>query len=1751
MPVPVPLRLALLLLFAAFIVTIAPMASPAQTASDMGPPPPTRFVPAEVVQEARRDAGKWQARAAAETKAADELGQLGSSALLAGDGRSATDYFRRAVALTKDDPAPWLGLARATLAIAPADGNETYSLPREATSAALTAYGLTRTAALRAESLAVLAQALERRELFRPALEAYKASLALAESAPIRQAFLDLRSRKGFRVVDHSVDADTLVPRICVQFSDDLVKSGTDYSSYVTLDGKAASGVEKDDRQLCVGGLSHGQRYRLSLRQGLPAAIGESLEAPVTLEVYVRDRVADVRFTGNNFVLPTSGAKGIPVVTVNAREVELTLYRIGERGLARVISDGKLLRQLDGYDADSIREASGELIWKGVVETGFDLNKEVSTLVPLEQLVPQRKPGVYVLVGRPRFDKSNEWKSRATQWFVLSNIGLSTFAGEDGLDVFVRALDTARPAAGIELKLIARNNEILGTAMSDGEGHARFAPGLIRGAAALAPAAVMASDNERHDFVFLDLTRPGFDLGDRGVTGRKAPGPVDAFMYTERGIYRAGDTVHVLALARDDGAKPLPGLPLTFIFKRPDGVEFERMTTPDLGGASHWSAFKLPSNVPLGTWTVGAYTDPTGEPVAERQFLVEDFVPDRTEFTLTLPGTLLRPGVDTRALVAGRFLYGAPASEMRLEGEVRVSSTRSLKGFEGYVFGLDDEDAVSNVTPLEELPTTDAAGKASFPVALGELPSATRPLEGTVMLRMREGSGRAVERMASLPVDNGETFIGIKPSFGGDTVRQGAAAEFGIIAAGVDGTRRAVPGLRWSLVKLEREYQWYRSGQSWNYEPVLRTQKVAEGTVNATLGDPARIAVPTDWGRYRFEVESAADGAATSYEFTSGWYVDQATTETPDGLEIGLDKAEYHAGETAKLSISPRFAGESEVVVGTDRVVWRKRVEVAASGGVVDIPVSPELGAGGYVTVAHFRPGDNGDTRMPHRALGIKWLKVAPGNNLIGVALTPPSRMLPRQTLTIPVALSNIAPGEEAYVAVAAVDIGILNLTRYQTPDPDGWYFGQRRLGLEIRDLYGQLIDGTAGAMGRVRSGGDQGGMTMQGSPPVRKLVAFFSGPVRVDQQGKASVSIAIPDFNGSVRVMATAWSMRGFGHAETEVVVRDPIVITAGLPRFLAPGDRSVVRLDIANQDGPAGDYQLDIDVGAELAFDRGAVPATVALTTGQRLALSVPVTARSVGTGSLSVRLSRALGPAVELDETVPVRAAQPPVSERRVISLRPGGTTVIDSDLLAGRVADTAKVTLGVTRSAGLDVPSLLLALDRYPLGCAEQTVSRALPLLYLSEVARESGMADDAAVRARVQEAIERVLSYQAASGSFGLWNPGSGDLWLDSYVTDFLTRAREENYRVPDQAFSLALDNLENALSYDANVVDQGPQMAYAIYVLARNRRASIGDLRYFGDDKLESFGTVMARAQIAASLDLYGEKRRAGSAFASAFRLLKAKGENWSRSDYGSRLRDGAAMLALAAESKPTPQSVADMIDYVTGERVASDQTSTQENAWLLLAARAVLAEGGSIRLNVNGTETQGNYAKAISGPELERTPLTVTNAGAGDVAAVVTVTAVPDVPLPAGGQGFTIERRYYHLDGSEADVSQVAQNERFLAVIKVTPTTSWPARIAVTDLLPAGFEVDNPKLVQSADLAAFDWLPEITPAHTEVHADRFVVAFDRNPDDKGEFTFAYVVRAVSPGSYVHPPAMVEDMYRPHLNARTATGRMGVTGPKP
>ncbi len=213
----------------------------------------------------------------------------------------------------------------------------------------------------------------------------------------------------------------------------------------------------------------------------------------------------------------------------------------------------------------------------------------------------------------------------------------------------------------------------------------------------------------------------------------------------------------------------------------------------------------------------------------------------------------------------------------------------------------------------------------------------------------------------------------------------------------------------------------------------------------------------------------------------------------------------------------------------------------------------------------------------------------------------------------------------------------------------------------------------------------------------------------------------------------------------------------------------------------------------------------------------------------------------------------------------------------------------------------------------------------------------------------------------------------------------------------------------------------------------------------------------------------------------------------------------------------------------------------------MLLAARAIQAGSNAISLEVDGTPYSGNFSKRVSGQDLLDNPITVTNSGKDPVEAVITAVATPADPLPAGGEGFTIERTYYRLDGTEANVTEAAQNERFVVVLKIEELNDWPSRILVNDLLPGGFEIDNPRLVSSADLANFGWLQKTEAAHLEFRDDRFVAAFDPAEGGRRSATVAYVVRAVTPGVYSHPAATVEDMYRPRYSARTSTGMIEVT----
>jgi len=1667
-----------------------------------------------------------------------------------GEPREAVDHLRAALALDPGSYTAWIGLANALIAIEPRDYSERWDLPEEASAAAFIAIGLGAGDEERARALAVLGQVLEHRQIWRPAIETLKASLALVETPRTRADYERLRAEHGFRMVDYSLDTDAASPRACVQFSEEIA-GAIEVADYVTLDGARPGAVSREAQQICIDGLRHGERYRLAVREGLPAAIGERLVKSVELALYVRDRSPSVRFTGRNYVLPRAGARGVPVVTVNSRLVEAKIVRIGGRALAETLRDGDFLDQLSGYGAGSLVERRGRLVWTGEMPVRMDLNREVVTAFPVDEILGDPEPGVYVMTARAAESPDEDWDQQATQWFVVTDLGLATLMAEDGLHVFARSLASAAPIEGLDISLIATGNDVLANVVTDAAGHALIAPGLTRGEGGMAPALVLAEGSG--DAAFLDLGAAPFDLTDRGVAGRPAPGAIDVFAYTDRGVYRPGETVHLVALARDAAARAVSS-PLTIIVGRPDGVEYERVTTaaPEIGG--HGLDIALGPDVLTGTWRVAIHGDPEAPSLAEAKFLVEDFVPERLDFDIETGTEAARAGEPVPVRISGRFLYGAPAADLGLEGEVTVRPAATPpEAFARYRFGLADEEIAPSRTTLGDLPATDAEGNASFEARLAPPPQTTGLLEAELTLRMREAGGRAVERAITLPVRADGPRIGVSPLFDGGSLAEGSIAGFEVIAISADLARADLGEAEWELLRLERDFEWYRYDGRWNYEAVTRSSRIANGDIALETGAPARIDVAVAWGRYRLEVKSG-DGAATSVEFSAGWYAADAGAETPDILDVSLDKPRYRPGETATVRLTPRFAGTAVVTVMAGRELAMEAVAVGSEGASVDFTVDDGWGAGAYVTAMLYRPMDVAAGQNPARAIGVGWLQADTSRREIAVSMEVPDIADPRSTLAVPVSLGGLGAGEEARLTLAAVDVGILNLTGFEPPAPEKWYHGQRRLGVEIRDLYGKLIDGLQGARGRVRSGGDEAGLAMNGAPKTERPVALFSGIVTADGDGRAEVVFDIPAFNGTLRLMAVAWSGTRVGHAARDMVVRDPVVVSASLPRFLAPGDRSRLWLEIDNVAGPAGNWSLDIGLDGPVSAAAGATR-DLELGQGERRSVAVPITAEAVGPATVAIKLAHQDGTAIERVLDLRVRPAQPPVTRRSVQTLAAGtGRLTITPDLVADLVPGSATVTLAARRGLIVDVPGLLDQLDRYPYGCAEQITSRALPLVYLNDVAKDLGIAADTELDRRIDEAIARVLQRQSANGSFGLWHAGGDDLWLDAYVSDFLTRAREAGHEVPARPFEQALDRLENGLAYIGEVAGNGEDVAYALYVLARNRRASIGDLRYFADAKLGDFGSPLARAQLGAALSLYGEETRATRAFRAALDDLGADDadETVWRADYGSDLRDSAATLALASESHVRDIALPAVARIVERERAGKTYTNTQENAWMLVAAHALASDGDDIVAAVDGVAHRGPLMRRLTDETVRAGPLTIANAGAGDFEAVVTVSGVPREPEPARASGIAINRGVYSPDGTRHDGQAFAQNQRFVIVLKVSETEARRARLLVEDYLPAGFEIDNPRLVAGGDTSALGWIGETaSPDHAEFRDDRFAAALDRSGSEAGTVTLAYVVRAVTPGRYAWPPALVEDMYGRDINARTALGEIEIVGPEP
>jgi uncharacterized protein YfaS (alpha-2-macroglobulin family) len=1581
----------------------------------------------------------------------------------------------------------------------------------------------------------------------------------------------------GMALVRLRAEMDQADPRACLEFSQNLsTDANVNYSDYLILEPATNYQVDVSGNLLCLAGLPFEPERQVTVREGLPSASGERTEYDETFTLTFGDRPAYVGFAGGGVILPRSEADGIAIETVNVTRLKVEVLRVPDAILSQQsIYEGENNEE-GGWNYWSFNGAGSDVgvqVYEGEIDvTNGPRNTAATTVFALGAAIRELRPGAYVVKvsdvspgAGGGSDNENESVASSYRWILYTDMALQSFSGATGLDVVVRSLRTARPMSNITMTLVAQNNEVLARTRTDREGRVHFADSLVNGDGPARARYVMAYGAEG-DFAALDLQRPSLDLSDRGVDGRRTPGDVDAYVYTERGIYRPGETVRLIGIIRDPIGRAISDRQSTLVVYRPNGTEARRIRmTEAVDGGAIAKNIALDRASPRGMWRAELLVDGQEAAAGSVSWSVEDFVPERLRVQVEASEAVLRSGQSRPINVQADFLYGAPGAGLAVEGEGRLAiDSNPFPEFEGFMFGKADESFNEQFFQLPGT-VTDGTGAAQLSMQLPSEPDVSVPLRARMIASVADPGGRVVREGFEVPVRLRDIYLGLSPQFENRRAGAGERVAYDLIALNADGRRVAVRGVQWQIVREDWNYDWYLDGGTWRWRRTGRDIPVDGATVDIGAGQPLRIAQDgLRSGSYRLIVRDTRSGAEASQRFGVGWGGPADDDATPDMVSVVPPTDPVRPGARARVQIRPPYAGEAQIVVATDRVIETRTVRVDSDGTTIDLPVTAEWGSGAYVLVTVMTPRDPVNLPVPRRAIGVAYVGVDMGSRTLQVSAGEGlQNVRPRTRIVVPVTVRGAPAGERVRVAIAMVDEGILNITRYQSPNPVDYFFGRRALGVDIRDDYGRLLNPNLGAPATARQGGDSLGGEGLTVVPTR-TVSLISDIVVVNG-GRAMIPIEIPDFNGTLRLMAVAWSESAVGQDAEQIIVRDPVVAELILPRFLAPGDQAQGALNIDNVEGPNGAYTVTIS-GTSTAQIQ-TQPRRFTLNRGQRQTALIPITGGPISVGRISLRLEGPQGFApVERTYDIQSRAPFLPITLVQTEPQTAGASWRAPSDALAPFQA-SSQAQISFSNLAGLDPAPILDELYRYPYGCTEQLVSVAMPLLYYNTLASEANRRADPRITRRLQDTATQLLDRQGPDGAFGLWSAGDGHAspWLGAYAADFLLRAQQSGMAVPRQPMQQAYAALRRVArlndfgnvgyefevyrwpgSNDTDQLLRSRAAAYALYVLAKAGEADIGQLRYFHDSRLNDEPSPLARAQIGAALAHMGDRARSRNAFRMAERALGYRNTgDW----YQSPLRDLAGVLALAAEAGET-----DLVNRLR-IRLERDQPDanmlmTQEQAQLLLAANALLERAGPVDVSLNG-ERMAERRIVVDAQRLA-TGLVFRNNARGPVWRSMALTGAPREAPPAMQAGYSIDKRVFRLDGTVADLASLRQGDRVVVVLSGQPEGARNYPTVLVDLLPAGLEIET--LLTPSDGAGssydgiprrgpFAWVGEISYAQVqESRDDRYVASANL----RSSFRYAYIARAVTPGRYTLPAAQVEDMYRPGVMARTPSGTIQI-----
>ncbi|MCZ6678163.1 MAG: MG2 domain-containing protein [Candidatus Poribacteria bacterium] len=1514
---------------------------------------------------------------------------------------------------------------------------------------------------------------------------------------------------------------------------------------YVTLEPEVDYQLTTRYRYLQLrGDFKPGSRYTVKIKRGLRAEDDAILKRDFSTTLAIPNLEPSLRFAGEGLYLPRDGNLNLGLATINVDRVQIEIEKVYANNLIYLAS-AQNWRERTRNLGTSIH--SEELAIQSV------LNEEVTTPILLKDYLSDDHIGIFKVTAR---ELDRRWR-RSVQWVMITDLGVMAKQTRDELWVWVNSLSSLKPIANVKIELISHNNQTLLSGTTNGDGVVKF-QSISEELEDFTPFMITAAKG--NDLSFMELSRRQLPTGDFDVTG--APyldSGYEAFIYTERGVYRPGEVANLAGIVRGRNTATPPPFPVLMQVLGPDQRimrEFRAQT--DGEGACEFSV-PLPEYVKTGGYTAKLLV--ANQEIGRTLFQVEAFMPDRIKVKLEADKPAYDLGDEAAISVEAVNLFGPPAAGRKVVASCDIEAENfSPKSdqWRSFTFANEAMEFQRQHIDLGES-RTDENGKAAYLLTLPIGLKSPSALRGVLVATVSEPGGRAVSAYQRITIHPYSHYIGIRRRTDGYAkINEETTIEY--IDLDKAGAPTAERSLELTVYKLYWNSILRRDTSRGGYRYVSEKQavKIESHPLTSTAGIGTFVFTPTEYGEYRIEVTDVESGASTSTTFyATGWGYSPWAMVHPDRLEINLDKASYRPGEVAKAQIKAPFSGKLILTIEREKVLHYQVVTMKENTAVIDIPVRAEYKPNAYISASLLRSTKSLEKHAPARAFGVVPLKLNTEANRLTVALDAPEKIRPNREVEIAFRVTDASGrgSTPTQLTIAAVDEGILQLTNFQTPDPHGYFFRQRGLGVDSYDLYSAILPEVEAAKGKSSTGGDGVDASRKKrlstvSVTRVKPVSLWSGIVTTDASGRGIVRFDIPQFNGRLRLMAVAFSGDRFGSAEGQIIVRDPIVLTPTFPRFVSGGDRVRVPVSVFNGTGAPGDFEIELrkEGYVEIVAESRQ---TVHLETEEEGQIFFDFAAYDA-MGQITFNLS-AVGndESAQIVTNLPLRPAAPPVTQTGygVVAAGQPADFIFPSNFIQG----TTEFTLTLSPFPAVKFAGGLRYLLSYPYGCIEQTTSKVFPLLYFDEIARlvdpelfQSGGADYF-----ISEGIAKLENMLMPSGYFSYW-PGGSYLshWSSIYAAHFLVEARKAGYQISDRVYNAMLEGLRHEAKQDAQGRYETQRITYACYVLAAAGHPEKSTMLYLKNNRLNELSDY-SQFQLAGAFALSGDLNTALSLLPSTIAPRSDDSGRESGGNFNSSVRAQAIMLDVLAEVNENHPAIPKLVKNLSDAASKNNRWyTTQENGFAFLALGKMLKKQmrsdytGQVLLNgqrfADFDSKEQRYSDKIWGGS--RVQLSVEGTGNcyyyWTAFGVLTGSFIDEFD-----KELQVRRRYLSEAGKPIDDGVFKHGDLLVAEITVKALTETLENVVVVDILPAGFEIENPRLESRAGIP---WISEkgFRPDYMDIRDDRLIFfgKFPRQQEQK----FYYALRAVTRGDFVLPPVAAEAMYDPTKSSVASSGKIRV-----